>query len=135
MRPELMNSLVLAYLGDAVFEVYIREYLILDKKIAKPHELQMTSVRYVCAEAQAEFIKKARAANFLTDEEVAIYKRGRNTHGHAKSNNRTRVHNESTGFEAIIGTLYLRHDMSRIEEIVDFYKKMVDLDNEEKNKA
>lgn len=133
MRPELMNALVLAYLGDAVFEVYIREYLIVDKKIAKPHDLQMASVRYVCAEAQAAFIKKAVEEQFLTDEEIGIYKRGRNTHGHGRSNGRTKVHNQSSGFEAIIGTLYLRHDIKRIEEIVEFYKKTVESANDEKN--
>ena len=59
MRPELMNALAVAYLGDAVFEVYVREYLLTEKGIMKPHELQRASVKYVSAYAHAGFMKYA----------------------------------------------------------------------------
>ena len=108
MRPELLNALTLAYLGDALFEVYIREYLILEKGITKPNDLQKASVSYVSAVAQAYFMKVARESGFLTPEELAIYKRGRNTKAHNKSHSRTLTHNQSSGFEALIGHLYLK---------------------------
>ena len=122
MRPELMNALTLAYLGDAVFEVYIREYLMLDRGIMKPNDLQHEAVRYVSAYAQAGFMKEALKNSWLTDEEVSIYKRGRNTKGHGVKNKTTLVHNQSSGFEAIIGHLYLLEEHERIREIVDQYK-------------
>ena len=53
MRPELMNALAVAYLGDAVFVVYVREYLLTEKGIMKPHELQRAYVKYVSAYAHA----------------------------------------------------------------------------------
>ena len=81
MRPELMNALAVAYLGDAVFEVYVREYLLTEKGIMKPHELQRASIKYVSAYAHAGFMKYALSQNFFTEEEVRLFKRGRNCKG------------------------------------------------------
>ena len=72
MRPELMNALAVAYLGDAVFEVYVREYLLTEKGIMKPHELQRASIKYVSAYAHAGFMKYALSRNFFTEEEVRL---------------------------------------------------------------
>ncbi|MBO6047063.1 MAG: ribonuclease III [Erysipelotrichaceae bacterium] len=126
MRPELMNALTLAYLGDAVFEVYIRNYLIVDKGITKPNDLQKAAVQYVSAYAQAGFMKEALKNDWLSEEEVRIYKRGRNTKGHGVKNKTTLTHNQSSGFEAIIGHLYLLEEHERIGEIVNMYKQYVD---------
>ena len=128
MRPELLNALTLAYLGDAIFEVYIREYLVIEKQIVKPNDLQKAAVDYVSAYAQAGFMKAAMENGWLTDEEISIYKRGRNTKGHGAKNKKTIVHNQSSGFEAIIGHLYLEERHDRIKEIVNFYKNWVDFD-------
>ena len=79
MRPDLMNALALAYLGDGVFEVYVREYLIVEKQITKPDLLQKEAIRFVSAKSQAAFMQAAMANNWVSEEEIRIYKRGRNT--------------------------------------------------------
>lgn len=136
MRPELLNALTLAYLGDAVFEVYVREYLILECGIVKPDDLQKASVQFVSANAQAAFMKVALKEQYLSEEEIAIYKRGRNTKGHGVKNKRVIDHNRSSGFEALIGHLYMLHQTERIEEIFNLYKKHVNLQkaNDEETK-
>lgn len=126
MRPELIHSLALAYLGDSIFEVYVREYLIVEKKITKPDLLQKEAIQFVSAKAQAGFMKEAIDKKWLSEEEIAIYKRGRN----AKStrtikNTSVIVHNQSSGFEALIGHLYLLEKNERIAEIFELYKTYV----------
>ena len=95
MRPELMNALAVAYLGDAVFEVYVREYLLTEKGIMKPHELQRASIKYVSAYAHAGFMKYALSQNFFTEEEVRLFKRGRNCKGHSVKNKSVVAQNKS----------------------------------------
>ena len=124
MRTELVNSLALAYVGDAVFEVLVRDYL-LEQGIVKVHELQKKSIQYVSAYAQAEFVHFAMENDFLTEREIAIYKRGRNTKGRKAKN--VIVHNQSTGFEAIIGTLHLECNEQRIEEIFAYFVEAVEM--------
>lgn len=122
MHPELMNALVLAYLGDAVFEVMVRDYLVLKKGIVKPNDLQKKAVDYVSAKAQAAFMKYAKKQALLLDEEWDWYRRGRNTKGRQRVKNMTvQTHNESTGFEAIIGVLHLLNQKERIDEIFQQY--------------
>ena len=119
MRPELMNALAVAYLGDAVFEVYVREYLLTEKGIMKPHELQKASIKYVSAYAHAGFMKYALSRNFFTEEEVRLFKRGRNCKGVV-------VHNQSSGFESMVGHLYLTKQTERLDEIFELFKKYVE---------
>lgn len=126
MRPELMNALAVAYLGDAVFEVYVREYLLTEKGIMKPYDLQMASIKYVSADAHAGFMKYALAHDFFSEEEIRIFKRGRNCKGHSVKNKRVITHNQSSGFEALIGHLYLKKQTERLDEIFEMFKKYVD---------
>lgn len=120
-----MNALTLAYLGDAIFEVYVRRYLVTECGLVKPDDLQKASVAFVSAQSQADFMHAALENNDLSEEEIAIYKRGRNTKGHGVKNKRVIVHNQSSGFEALIGHLYLKEDYQRIDEIFELYKKHV----------
>ena len=122
MRPELMNALAVAYLGDAVFEVYVREYLLTEKGIMKPHELQRASIKYVSAYAHAGFMKYALSKNFFTEEEVRLFKRGRNCKGHSVKNKSVVVHNQSSGFESMVGHLYLTKQTERLDEIFELFK-------------
>lgn len=69
MQAELINSLVLAYIGDAVLEVKVRDYLVLNKNIAKPNDLQKKAVSYVSAKAQAAFLKYCKEENLLSEKE------------------------------------------------------------------
>lgn len=126
MRPELVNPLVLAYLGDGVFEVYVREHLIVERGISKPDLLQKEAVLYVSAKAQSEFMKEAILNGWVSEEEIAIYKRGRNAKStRVMKNTSVVVHNQSSGFEALIGHLYLMKKDERILEIFDLYKEFV----------
>ncbi|MCD8029260.1 MAG: hypothetical protein LUF02_11535 [Erysipelotrichaceae bacterium] len=72
MKPELINPLTLAYLGDAIFEVYVREYLIVEKNILMPDPLAKEAINYVSAKAHASFMHNILEKNLLTDEEIAI---------------------------------------------------------------
>ena len=80
-----MNNLVLAYLGDAVYELYIREYLI-SKGFVKVNDLQNESLKYVSASSQSNHLKRLMDNNFLTEDEIDIVKRGRNMSSHNKKN-------------------------------------------------
>lgn len=111
-----MNNLVLAYLGDAVFELYVRSYLI-NRGISKVKELQRESIKFVSAEGQAKFLKNLIEQDFLSEEEIDIVKRGRNAHSHKSKSTDIITYKTSTGFEALIGYLYL-NDRSRLEEIM-----------------
>ena len=71
MRPELIHPLVLAYLGDGVFEVYVREYLVKECQLAKPDLLQKKATLYVSARAQAGFMKYAIENELLSEEDTA----------------------------------------------------------------
>ena len=122
MRPDLLNPLVLAYLGDAIFEVMVREYLIKHTDITKPNDYQQAAIQFVSAAAQMEFVKRAVEENWLTEKEIDIYKRGRNTKG---GKNETVAHSHSTGFEAIIGQLYLEENKDRITELFTLYKSIL----------
>lgn len=127
MRPELINPLALAYLGDGVFEVYVREYLIVEKGMTKPDLLQKHAVQFVSAKAQAAFMKEAILNGWVDEEEIRIYKRGRNAKNtRVMKNTSVITHNQSSGFEALIGHLYLLNKDKRIKEIFELYKAFVE---------
>lgn len=123
MRADLMNPMILAYLGDAIFELMVREYLVVELKICKPNDLQNKAITYVSANAQRKFIEEALENNWLSDREIDMYKRGRNT---KTGKNETVSHSYSTGFEAIIGHLHLEGNMKRIAELFSLYKTVVE---------
>ncbi|MFR7590482.1 MAG: Mini-ribonuclease 3 [Longibaculum sp.] len=126
MRPELINPLALAYLGDGVFEVYVREYLLREEEITKPDLLQKAAVRFVSAKAQAGFMKEAIEQGWISEEEIRIYKRGRNAKNtRVMKNTSVITHNQSSGFEALIGHLYLLKNETRIQEIFELYKEYI----------
>lgn len=114
-----MNNLVLAYLGDAVYELWIREYLI-SLGICKVNDLQTESIKYVSAKNQAIYLKKLIDTNFLSNEEIEIVKRGKNMKSHNKSNVDIITYKESTGLECLIGYLKTKNNIDRINEIMNF---------------
>ena len=73
-----INVLVLAYLGDTIYEDYIRKYLILDKKIPNVSDLQKESINYVSAKSQARYLNMLIEKDFFTEEELSIIRRARN---------------------------------------------------------
>jgi len=114
-----MNNLVLAYLGDAVYELYIREYLI-HKNICKVNDLQNESLKYVSAKSQSLHLARLMDNDFLSDDEIEIVKRGRNMSSHGKKNIDIVTYKRSTGLECLIGSLKISNNEKRIKEIMDF---------------
>ena len=115
-----VNVITLAYLGDAVYEVYIRNYLI-NLGIAKVIDLQNEAIKFVSAKNQNKILNYLINNNFLSPEELEIIKRGRNykREGHPK-NTDIITYKMSTGFEALIGYLYLDKNINRLEEIINY---------------
>jgi len=114
---KLMSPLTWAYVGDAVYELYIRTHLTNITNV-KPHKLHIESIKYVKASAQAEVLNKLQ--NVLTEEEKNIVRRGRNQESHHLPKNAdTADYSHSTAFEALIGFLYLSKKEERLEEILN----------------
>ena len=114
------NTIALAFIGDAVYELYIRENLF--EKISKqrPDQMHKASVKFVKAAAQCESIKRLIAEDFLTEEELALVKRARNHKVATKAKNASMVEYKwATAFEALIGYLYLSEQKERLEEIME----------------
>ena len=110
------SPLTLAYLGDAVYELLIRT-VIVEKGNAPVHKLHKRSAALVKAQAQADLIKKLESS--LSAEEEAVYKRGRNAKSYTMAKNATMSdYRMATGFEALIGYLYLKQDFERIFQLV-----------------
>ena len=114
-----MNNLVLAYLGDAVYELYIREYLI-KRGIVKVNDLQTESLKYVTAKSQSDHLERLINNNFLTEDEIDIVKRGRNMASHRSKTTDIVTYKRSTGLECLIGSLKIDGNETRINEIMDF---------------
>lgn len=112
------NVLVLAYIGDAVYEVYIRNYLI-KKNIVKVDKLQKEAVKYVSAKSQRVFLEKLINQNFFNQEEIDIIKRSRNHKGNRHPKNTDIItYKYATAFEAIIGYFYLTNN-KKLDEMMD----------------
>lgn len=112
-----MSPLSWAYVGDCVYELYIRMKLINNTKL-KPHGLHLESIKYVKAKAQAEILKNLETE--LTEKELEIVKRGRNAENHHLPKNATvQEYMYSTAFEALIGYLYLTKQDERLISLLD----------------
>ncbi len=112
------NVLVLAYLGDAIYELYVRDYLV-NKGISKIKNLHKEAINYVSATNQAKFLKLALENNFFNQEEIDIIYRARNhKEAHKPKSTDIITYKYATGLEALIGFLYLEKRQKRIEEIM-----------------
>lgn len=114
-----INVLVLAYLGDTIYEDYIRKYLIM-KNIGNVNDLQKASIKYVSANSQAKFLTELVDKHFFTEDELSIIKRARNHKGnsHPKSCDAI-TYKYATALEALIGYLELKNNTTRINEIMN----------------
>ncbi len=117
MDTRMFNVITLAYLGDSVYEVYVREYLI-NTGVALVEDLQKNAIKFVSAKSQSKILNYLIENDILTEEERDVVKRGRNykraTH---PKNTDIITYKMSTGFEALIGDLYLRN-RDRLDEIM-----------------
>lgn len=113
----LMSPLVWAYIGDAVYELYIRNYLVNTTKL-NPHKLHIEAINYVKAGAQAKILQQIMED--LTDEEKDIVRRARNSQNHhLPKNSNVEEYMYSTAFEGLIGYLYLTKQEERLKEVLE----------------
>ncbi|MFD3155595.1 Mini-ribonuclease 3 [Haloimpatiens sp. FM7330] len=113
-----LNPLVLAFIGDAVYEVFIRTHLVDNNRDMSVHKLHVKAISFVKAKAQSDIMKKI--LDSLTDEEMAIFKRGRNAKsGTVPKNANIQDYRAATGFEALIGYLYITEKNKRLNEILE----------------
>ncbi len=118
-----MSPLVWAYMGDSVYEQYIRNYLVTNTKY-KPHKLHIEATKFVKASAQAEVLKKLE--DILTEEEKEIVRRTRNTENHHIAKNASmQDYMYATAFEGLIGYLHLTKKFERLNEILEMALKYV----------
>ena len=115
--PGQMHPLALAYLGDAIYEMYIRQY-VLSQQNHRPDHLHRESVGYVSAKAQARLL--AEWLPLLTEEELGVVKKGRNAKsGKAPKSADVLDYRHSTGFECLIGYLYYERRHERLKQLLD----------------
>lgn len=111
------NGLTLAYIGDAIYELEIRNYL-LKKGWTKVHDLHQNAVKFTNSSSQSK-AALIMVDSFYTDKEVQVFKRGRNqSASHKPKNVDVQTYNQSTGFEAVIGYLYLNQSFERVDEVI-----------------
>lgn len=118
-RPDVRtySPLALAYIGDAVYDLIIRT-VVVERANRSSQELHRITVKYVSAGAQARMVQAL--ADRLTQEEAAVYRRGKNAKPHTMAKNASAAdYLKATGFEAVIGYLYLTERMDRILELVN----------------
>ncbi len=114
---KMMSPLVWAYMGDAVYEQAVREHII-NQGIAKNGAYHRRAIKYVSANAQVKILKQLE--EFLTEEEKDVVRRGRNSHPHSHAKNADIVdYKYATGFEALIGYLFLLKKEKRLKEIIE----------------
>lgn len=119
MKTVERNVLVLAYLGDTIYENYVRRYLV-EQRIESVNELQKKAVAYVSAKKQAQFVRILLEKNFFSEEEIDIIMRARNYKTGSHPKNCSIVdYKYATGLESLIGYLTLEDRHSRIDEIMN----------------
>lgn len=115
-----INVLVLAYIGDTIYENYVRHHLVA-LGISNVNDLQKEAVSYVSAKAQAGFLNTMINNNFLSEEEIVIVKRARNYKSNSHPKNCDVItYKHATGLEALIGYLDLTNNKERIDSIMKF---------------
>jgi len=115
----MLNALEYAYIGDAVYELYVRKYLI-STGITKVSELTKESLKYVSAKSQRRHLERLINASFLSEEEISLVKYGRNTKGTKSKSSDIVTYRKATGLECLIGYLHLKNNEIRVKEIINF---------------
>lgn len=117
-QARMLNPLVLAFVGDAIYEVFIRTYLVDKNRNLTVHNLHIEAVKYVKSHSQSELIKKIEPD--LTQEERYIFKRGRNAKsGTVPKNSDLIEYKFATGFESVLGFLYMTQQTERLNYILE----------------
>ena len=120
MENKSRNVLALAYIGDGIYELMVRTYL-LEKGNLKVNDLQHLAINYVSAKAQKEILEKIIDSNILSEEEINIVHRARNnTSGRHPKNTDIVTYKCATGLEALFGYLYLEKNYERLKELMKY---------------
>ena len=118
--PGQMQALTLAYIGDSIYDIMSREY-VMKNHLGKINDLHRTVSTLVSARAQASFMKNILENNILTDIEESIYIRGKNQKNNSKAKNASIMEYKlATGLEAVFGYLYLEKNFERLEEMFNY---------------
>ena len=118
--PEQMQALALAYIGDSIYDIMSRGY-VMKNHLGKINDLHRTVSTLVSARAQASFMKNILENNILTDIEESIYIRGKNQKNNSKAKNASIMEYKlATGLEAVFGYLYLEKNFERLEEMFNY---------------
>ncbi|MEK5330736.1 Mini-ribonuclease 3 [Lysinibacillus sp. FSL W8-0992] len=121
-----LNALALAYMGDAVLEQKVREYLLRSGRV-KPNTLHREATHYVSAKAQSTIVHRMIDENFLTEQELAVFRRGRNAKsGSVPKNTDVQTYRNSSGFEAVLGSLYLLGELERVYDIIAYAIQIIE---------
>ncbi|TYR78500.1 Mini-ribonuclease 3 [Priestia megaterium] len=113
-----LNSLALAYMGDAVFDLHVRHHLLMLGTV-RPNQLHNKAKKYVSAKAQAQIVHHFKETDFFTEEELGVLRRGRNAKsGTVPKNTDVQTYRYSTAFEAVIGYHYLLENQDRMHEMI-----------------
>lgn len=127
MNYTLLNGNTLAYMGDVVWSLYIREYLI-NIGETKAYILQKKTIKYVSAKGQSKVMYELINKELLNDDEYNIYKRGRNAKvNNVPRNSDLKTYQQATGFESLIGYLYLNNNHDKIKEIFELAKQVIEV--------
>ena len=130
IKVDTLSPLTLAFTGDAVFSLYIREMLVCEANRPVGH-LHKLSVNWVKAEAQSKGMRAILP--LLTEKETEVFKRGRNAHtSHTPKNQSGCDYHYATGFEALVGYLYLKDETERLNELLNEVIKAIEVDGSEK---
>lgn len=124
MQANMLNGLSLAYIGDAIYELRVRQHFI-SLGVTKVNNLHKKVTLYTSGASQAKFIHYFLENNILTEEELGIFKRGRNSHiNTSRKNLNIQDYLDATGFEALFGYLYLNDCINRIIELEEIIFKL-----------
>ena len=119
-----MNGLTLAYIGDAYYELKVRMYLI-DKKLTHVNDLHKQAIRFTSGTAQAKIMNYFMDASIINEDEVDLFKRGRNASGPGRKNIDAKTYHLATGFESLVGFLYL-NQKERADELIAIGMKYIE---------
>ncbi|WP_237605093.1 ribonuclease III domain-containing protein [Salinicoccus sp. ID82-1] len=118
-RPETMQPLSLAFVGDAVYSVYVRTHLLIEKPYLKPDAIHREANRLVNAGAQAEALDHLRK-NVLTEDEWDIARKARNKSSATRAKNASiKDYRNASGLEALVGHLHISGNRNRIDELME----------------
>ena len=112
----ILNGLTLAYIGDAYYELSVRTYLV-QNKLTNVNDLHKKAIQFTSGAAQASIVIQMIEKNIISENEIETFKRGRNSSGPGRKNIDAKTYHYATGFEALIGDLYL-NNIDRADELI-----------------